>query len=181
MCLQANGWVNGQRMEWMWLCCMSSVQHRLKTELFSVAIKHIYIYYDRSVCVRDKSEKTGIESVRLQGCFRLQFDWRGWVERTQTTSNQQRANHQHYILKTLFCTYLLVLIRTSASWAAGPPGGGGAVPQGHQEVPADHGGGRGRHVVLLQGPPGHAGVQPGWATHLFLQGTGQGRRAPWSC
>ena len=48
-----------------------------------------------------------------------------------------------------FRTYLLVLISTSASWAAGPPGGGGTVPQGHQEVPADRSGGRGRHVVLL--------------------------------
>ena len=29
----------------------------LKTELFSVAMKHIYIYYDRSVCERPERDK----------------------------------------------------------------------------------------------------------------------------
>ena len=41
----------------MWLCFTSSVQHRLKTELFSVAMKHIYIDYDRSVCERPERER----------------------------------------------------------------------------------------------------------------------------
>ena len=48
------------------------MQHRLKTELFSVAMKHIYTTI--GVCVRDqrdrdKREKTGINSVRLEDCF----------------------------------------------------------------------------------------------------------------
>ena len=44
-------------------------------------MKHIYIYYDRSVCERDQRErdqrerdqreKTGIKSVCLEDCFRL--------------------------------------------------------------------------------------------------------------
>ena len=55
--LQANGWVNGQWMEWMWLCCTSSVQHSFKTELFSVAMKHIYIYTTIGVCERDHKER----------------------------------------------------------------------------------------------------------------------------
>ena len=79
MCLQANGGVNGQWMEWMWLCCTSSVQRRLKTELFSVAMKHIYIYYDRSVCERPEREKTGIKSVRLQDSFRLHWNQQHYI------------------------------------------------------------------------------------------------------
>ena len=69
------------------------MQHRLKTELFSVAMKHIYIYIytmigvceqdqrerdqrerdqrERDKRERDKREKTGIKSVRLEDCFRL--------------------------------------------------------------------------------------------------------------
>ena len=55
---------------------MSSVQHRLKTELFSVAMKHIYIYIRIGVCEqdqreRDQREKTGIESVSLEDGFQL--------------------------------------------------------------------------------------------------------------
>ena len=66
----------------MELCCMSSVQHRLKTELFSVAMKHIYIYTTIGVCERgqrdqrerdqrerEKREKTAIKSVCLEDCF----------------------------------------------------------------------------------------------------------------
>ena len=34
------------------------MQHRLKTELFSVATKHIYIYTTIGVCERDQREKT---------------------------------------------------------------------------------------------------------------------------
>ena len=46
---------------------------------------------------RDKREKIGIKSVRLEDCFQLQFDRHEWIERTQTTSNQQRTFQQHYI------------------------------------------------------------------------------------
>ena len=57
---------------------METIQHRLKTELFSVAMKHIYMY-DRSVigvCERDQRErenreKTGIKIVCLEDCFQL--------------------------------------------------------------------------------------------------------------
>ena len=62
---------------------------------------YIYIYYDRSVWQRDhrqrgKREKMGIKSVWLEDCFRLQVDWPEWIERIQTTSNQQCTNQQHY-------------------------------------------------------------------------------------
>ena len=103
MCLQANGWMNGQWMEWMWLCCKSSVQHRLKIELFSVAMKHIYIYTMIGACKRDQRErwqrykrKDRNKECLLEGCIQLQFDWREWIKRTQT-SNQERTSQQHYI------------------------------------------------------------------------------------
>ena len=61
-----------------------------------------YISYDKSVCERDQREKTGIKSVQLEDCFQLQFDWREWIKRTQTTSNQQQASQQHYTIFTEF-------------------------------------------------------------------------------
>ena len=61
---------------------MSSVQHRLKTELFSVAMKHIYIYTMIGVCERERQERErdqreredGNKECPLEDCFRLQFD-----------------------------------------------------------------------------------------------------------
>ena len=84
------------------------VQHRLKTELFSVAMKHlslslslslyiyIYTHYDRSLRER---EKIGIKSVHLEDCFQLQFDWPEWIERTQTTSNRQHKPTTLHIME----------------------------------------------------------------------------------
>ena len=60
---------------------------------------HTDPHYDRSVGDRPQREKTGIESVRLEDCFRLQFDWREWIKRKQTTSNQQHASQKHYMEK----------------------------------------------------------------------------------
>ena len=98
MCLQVNGWVNGQQMEWMWLCCMSSVQHRLKTELFSVAMKHIYIYiyYDRSVCVRETRETDKREKMNKECPFgrllstSVWLAWMGWKD----TNNKPPTTHK---------------------------------------------------------------------------------------
>ena len=67
--------------------------HRLKTELFSVAMKHIYTKIgvcerdqetrEKEIRERDKREKTGIKSVRLEDCF--------WLHRNQQhyTNNNQ--------------------------------------------------------------------------------------------
>ena len=104
-------------MEWMWLCCTSFVQHRLKTELFSVALKYIYIYTTIGVCERDQRErerdkrekrkKTGIKSVRLEDCFRLHrnqqhYIWRrptckepAVVSKAKTAACQNRWERQH--------------------------------------------------------------------------------------
>ena len=99
MCLQANGWENGQWMEWKWLCCTASGLHRLKTELFLVAI-YIYIYCDRSVWERDKRETTGIKSVHLEDCFRL---WLAWLDRKdkQQTTNSALPNNITFVIAWL--------------------------------------------------------------------------------
>ena len=76
---------------------MSSVQNRLKTELFSVAMKHIYTTI--AVCERERERQEredGHKECLLEDCFHLQYDWHEWIERTQTTSDQQRAS-QHYM------------------------------------------------------------------------------------
>ena len=71
-----------------------SMQHRLKTELFSVAMRHIYIYiyYHRSVWERDQRdewEKTGINSVCLEDCFWLRL---AWMDRKDTNNKQPTAH-----------------------------------------------------------------------------------------
>ena len=54
------------------------------------------------MCERETTERERQEredrnkECRLEDCFQLQFDWPEWIERTQTTSNQQRTNQQHY-------------------------------------------------------------------------------------
>ena len=70
-----------------------------KTELFSIIMRHIFTTI--RVCgetsgrdKRESREKTRIKSVCLVDCFQL---WHDWMERTQTTSNQQRTFQQHYI------------------------------------------------------------------------------------
>ena len=98
------------------------LQHRLKTELFSA-----YIYYYRRVCVRDKRERQEREDRNkecpLEDCFRLQFDWPEWIERTQTTNKAQTNNitHMHVcIIKTVH-----ILIKTyfrSQVWYSGHSG-----------------------------------------------------------
>ena len=57
-------------------------------------------------CVRETREKERWERDEredrnklclLEGCIQLQFDWREWFERPQTTNNQERTSQQHYI------------------------------------------------------------------------------------
>lgn len=88
MCLHATG----EWMEWMWLCCTGSVQHRLKTELFSVTMRHIYtkIRVRERGQEREVRENTGIKSVRLEGCFRL---WLAWTDGKDTNNNKQPTAH----------------------------------------------------------------------------------------
>ena len=72
---------------------------RLKTELFSVAMKHTYIdiyIYTIGVCERDQRERDQRErreredrneECLLEDRFRLQFDWREQIEKD--TNNKQ--------------------------------------------------------------------------------------------
>ena len=84
-----NGWVNGQWMEWMWLCCTCFRLHRLKTELFSVAMR--YIYTTIGVCERDERDDRDKEYP-----FRRLLSALAWMDQ-QDTNNQQRTSQQHYI------------------------------------------------------------------------------------
>ena len=49
---------------------------------------------ERETREKQESEDRNKESP-LEGCVRLQFDWREWIKRTQTISNQQRTSQQH--------------------------------------------------------------------------------------
>ena len=94
MCLQVNGWGNGQRMEWLRLCCTGSVQYRLETELFSVTMRHIIIYCNKSGWQgrqerEQKRHKTGIKSFRLEDYFQL---WLAWMDK-KDTNNKQLTMH----------------------------------------------------------------------------------------
>ena len=93
MCLQANGWVNGQRMEWMWLCCMSSVQHRLKTFLSCYDIYHIYIMI--GVCVREtrKREREDRNKECPFGRLLSTSVWLAWMD-WKDTNNKQPTTHE---------------------------------------------------------------------------------------
>ena len=67
-----------------------------------------YIYYDRSVWERrERQERQDRNRVSVWKTAWLQSDWREWVEGTQKTSNQQRANQQHYINKNFQSSRLL--------------------------------------------------------------------------
>ena len=98
------------------------MQHRLKTELFSVVMKHIYTYtmtgvhdrkperegqerdrqtdkrerQKRETRERDEREKTGIRSVRLEDCFST------WTGVNGSKGHKQQTSQQHYFKKKNF-------------------------------------------------------------------------------
>ena len=90
------------------------MQHRLKTELFSVTMRRIYTTIgvcDRETTERErerererdqrkrdqrKREKTGIKSVRSEDCFSSLTGVNGSKERTQQATNIAHPNNITY-------------------------------------------------------------------------------------
>ena len=83
-----------------WAPCNTGWKLNCYQLLWSISIS---VYTIIGMCERErdqrergKREKMGTKSVWLEDCFRLQVDWPEWIERIQTTSNQQCTNQQHY-------------------------------------------------------------------------------------
>ena len=93
MCLQANGWLNGQRMEWMWLCCISSAQHRLKNQMFSVLGSILYTLRQECVTEKPEAEREDRNKECPFGKLLSTSVWLAWMD-WEGTNNKQPTTHE---------------------------------------------------------------------------------------